>query len=70
MYKRAIGYIAITLGILISIYTSSEYATTEKTRAINILRYPIQWTPIVGVLISLTGLMIIMISNKKPPKNL
>jgi hypothetical protein len=74
MYKRSIGYIALSIGILTTLLSSFDFAIfgkvaeDEANKILKIQNYPLRWSPIIGLLFFLTGLMIIMISNKKPPK--
>jgi hypothetical protein len=76
MYQRTTGYIAITLGILMLMYTGFNYPISEKLAEageIKIIKQEmhfVQWSPFVGVFFFLGGIIIIMISNEKPPKNL
>lgn len=65
----AIGLIIV--GIIMTIYTGFNYVTTEKVAEIGPIiinkekNHPIQWTPIIGVLIIVGGIFIIGRSRMK-----
>ena len=72
MNAKSLGIGLIIIGILMTIYTGFNYVTTEKMVDIGPIKinkeknHPVQWTPIVGVVIFLAGgLIIIKIAGKK-----
>lgn len=71
MNTKTIGIVLIAIGILMSIYTGFNYVTTEKVVDIGPIEinaeknHPVQWTPIIGVLIIVGGIIVIAKSTAK-----
>ena len=71
MKIRAIGTAMIILGIIMLLYTSFNYVTTEKLVDIGSIQinqqvnHPIQWSPLVGILLATGGVILIVASNKQ-----
>jgi uncharacterized membrane protein YidH (DUF202 family) len=71
MNTKNLGIGLIILGILMTVYTGFNYVTTEKVVEIGPIminkekNHPVQWTPIIGVLIIVGGIVIIGGSRKK-----
>lgn len=71
MKTKKIGIVLIAIGILMSIYTGFNYVTTEKVVDIGPIQinaeknHPVQWTPIIGVLIIVGGIIVIAKSTAK-----
>ena len=69
--QKTIGIVLIVIGILMVIYTGFNYVTTEKVVDLGPLKinaeknHPIQWSPIVGVVLLVGGIVVIVTSNKK-----
>jgi hypothetical protein len=69
MRARTIGYVLIVIGIMMVVHTGINFITTAKVveiGPINIDRqqnHPIQWSPIVGVILFVGGVGLIV--NKK-----
>lgn len=65
MKTRAIGIIIVVIGFIMTIYTGFNYVTTEKVVDIGPVKinkeknHPIQWKPIVGVIVMIGGVVII-----------
>lgn len=65
MNVKAIGIGLIIVGITMTVYTGFNYVTTEKVAKIGPIEinkeknHPVQWTPIIGVLILFGGIFII-----------
>lgn len=65
MKTRAIGIIIVVIGFIMTIYTGFNYVTTEKVVDIGSVKinkeknHPIQWKPIVGVIVMIGGVVII-----------
>lgn len=70
MTTKSIGIIMIILGIIMGIYTGFNYVTTEKVVDIGPVKinqqknHPISWSPIVGGILLIGGIVIVA-SNKK-----
>ena len=70
MKAVTLGYALIVIGIMMVVYTGINFITTEKVveiGPINIDRqenHPIQWSPIVGVILFVGGIGLI-VRNKK-----
>ncbi len=62
MDRKTLGIIFIVLGILMIVYTGFTYVTTERVVDLGPLKidknesHPIQWSPIVGVVLLVGGL--------------
>jgi uncharacterized membrane protein YdcZ (DUF606 family) len=71
MNTKTFGIGLILVGILMTVYTGFNYVTTEKVAEIGPIlinkekNHPVQWTPIIGVLIIIGGIIIIESSKKK-----
>lgn len=69
MERKTIGIVLIVLGIIMMIYTGFNYITTENVVDLGPLQinkqenHPVQWSPIVGALL-LVGGIIIIATNK------
>jgi len=70
MQARSIGIILIILGILMMVYTGFNYVTTKNVVDAGPIQinktedHPVQWSPIVGVVLLIAGVAIIA-TNKK-----
>lgn len=70
MQTKYLGIALITIGVLMMIYTGFNYITTEKVVDLGVIEinkqmnHPIQWSPIIG-LILLVGGVILIAFNKK-----
>ena len=71
MNTKSIGMILIVIGILMTIYTGFNYVTTEKVVDIGPIKinkennHPVQWTPIIGVIILVVGGFLVVKANKE-----
>lgn len=71
MQTRTIGFVIIVIGILMMAYTGFNYVTTEKVVDIGPIQidkkenHPVQWSPIIGVVILIGGIAVVAISRKK-----
>mgnify|MGYP003582707282 FL=1 len=71
MKIRTIGIVMIVLGIIMLLYTSFNYVTTEKVVDIGPIQinkevnHPISWSPIIGIILAVGGVVLIVVSNKK-----
>ena len=71
MNSKALGIGLIIAGIIMTVYTGFNYVTTEKVAVIGPIEinkeknHPVQWTPIIGVLVIVGGIFIIGTSKTK-----
>lgn len=71
MNIKALGIVLIIVGIIMTVYTGFNYVTTEKVAEIGPIEInteknnPVQWKPIVGVLIIVGGVLILGSSKAK-----
>ena len=71
MKIRTIGIVMIILGIIMLLYTSFNYVTTEKVVDIGPIQintevnHPVSWSPIIGIILAVGGVVLIAVSNKK-----
>jgi uncharacterized membrane protein YdcZ (DUF606 family) len=67
---RNLGIVLAIIGILMMIYTGFNYVTTEKVVEIGPINinaeknHPVQWSPIVGVVLLVGGIVIVVTSKK------
>lgn len=71
MNLKALGIVLIIVGIIMTIYTGFNYVTTEKVAVIGPIEinkektHPVQWTPIIGMLVMAAGIFIVLSSKTK-----
>ena len=71
MKIRTVGIVMIILGIIMLLYTSFNYVTTEKVVDIGPIEinqqvnHPVKWSPIIGVVLALGGVVLMVVNNKK-----
>ena len=71
MKTKTIGIVMAIIGILMMIYTGFSYVTKEKVVDFGPLQMsvekenPVQWSPIVGVILLVGGIMLVAIDKKK-----
>jgi len=69
--QKSIGIALIVIGLLMIIYTGFNYVTTEKVVDLGPLKinteknHPVQWSPIVGVVLLVGGIVVTVTGNKK-----
>ena len=67
---KTIGIVIIVIGILMIVYTGFNYVTSEKVVDLGTIKinketnHPVQWSPIIGVVLLVGGIVIIG-TNKK-----
>jgi hypothetical protein len=67
---KIVAIILIAIGIIMMLYTGFDYITTRKVVDIGAIQvnkkedHPVQWSPIVGGIVLIAGIMLIT-SNKK-----
>jgi uncharacterized membrane protein YdcZ (DUF606 family) len=70
MQTKTLGIAVIVIGIVMMIYTGFNYVTTEKVVDLGPIKinqekdHPVQWSPIVGAIL-LVGGVVIIVSSKK-----
>ncbi|MDI5896284.1 MULTISPECIES: hypothetical protein [Flavobacterium] len=71
MKTRTIGIVMIILGIIMLLYTSFNYVTTEKVVDIGPIQinkevnHPVKWSPIIGIILAVGGVVLIVAGTKK-----
>jgi drug/metabolite transporter (DMT)-like permease len=71
MKTKPIGIILIILGILMLLYNSFNFTTTEKVVDIGPIQvnkevnHPIAWSPIIGIVLAVGGVVLLVVGNKK-----
>lgn len=67
---KTIGIIIIAIGILMVAYTGFNYVTTKKVVDLGAIQinketnHPVQWSPIVGVVLIVGGIVLIIVDRK------
>jgi uncharacterized membrane protein YidH (DUF202 family) len=70
MQTRTIGIIMTAIGILMLLYNSFNYVTTEKVVDIGPIQinkevnHPLEWSPVVGIVLAVVGIVLILRKNK------
>jgi len=68
--QRRIGIVLIVIGILMIAYTGFNLVTTEKVVDLGPIKinkeqsHPVQWSPIVGGILLVGGLLIVVADKK------
>jgi membrane-bound ClpP family serine protease len=71
MKTKVIGIALVIMGLIMTAYTGFNYVTTEKLVEIGPIKinqeinHPVQWTPIIGLIIVTGGIVIIARSSGK-----
>jgi len=71
MKTKTIGIVMAIIGILMMIYTGFSYVTTEKVVDLGPMQMsvekdnPVQWSPIVGAVLLVGGIVLVAIDKKK-----
>jgi len=71
MKTKTIGIVMAIIGILMMIYTGFSYVTTEKVIDLGPMQMsmekdnPVQWSPIVGAVLLVGGIVLVVIDRKK-----
>lgn len=71
MKTKTIGIVMVIIGILMMIYTGFSYVTTEKVVDLGPMQMsvekenPVQWSPIVGAILLVGGIVLVVIDKKK-----
>ncbi|WP_035671996.1 hypothetical protein [Flavobacterium sp. 83] len=71
MQTRTIGIVMVIIGVIMMLYNSFNYITTEKIVDIGPIQinkevnHPIVWSPIVGIVLATGGIVLILSKNKQ-----
>ncbi|NEW80602.1 MAG: hypothetical protein GZ086_14535 [Gelidibacter sp.] len=71
MNTKTIGIVIAIIGILMMIYTGFSYVTTEKVVDLGPMQMsmekdnPVQWSPIVGAVLLVGGIVLVATNRKK-----
>jgi len=71
MKSKTIGIILAIIGILMIVYTGFNYVTSQKVMDLGPLQmnmnknHFVEWSPIVGVVLLVGGVLIIVFNKKK-----
>lgn len=67
---KKIGFVLITIGIIMMAYTGFNYVTTEKVVDVGPItinakkKHPVQWSPILGVALLVGGIVMVVFDKK------
>ncbi|OIR05685.1 hypothetical protein GALL_121200 [mine drainage metagenome] len=73
---KKMGFVLIVLGIIMIIEKGFNYVTTEKVVDLGSIKisaeknHPIQWSPILGAAILISGVVIVIVGKKGADKDL
>jgi len=71
MQTRNIGVVLVIIGVLMMLYTGFNFITTKNVVDIGPLQvnkeenHPVQWSPIVGGLLLVGGILVIVLGKNK-----
>jgi uncharacterized membrane protein YidH (DUF202 family) len=71
MPQKTLGIVLIAIGLIMIIYTGFNYVTTEKVVDVGPIHinaeknHPVQWSPIVGVVLLVGGVMVVVTGKGK-----
>lgn len=71
MQTRTIGIVMTIIGVLMLLYNSFNLVTTEKVVDLDPIKinkevnHPLEWSPIIGIVLAVGGVVLIVIGNKK-----
>lgn len=71
MKSKSIGIILIILGIIMVLYNSFNFTTTEKVVDIGPIEinkevnHPMAWSPIIGIVLAVGGVVLLVTGTKK-----
>ena len=70
MQTKAVGFILIVIGIIMIAYTGFDFVTTKKVVDLGPVQinkqtdHPVRWSPIVGVALLGTGILVVVFGKK------
>ncbi len=71
MQTKNLGIVLVVIGVIMMIYTGFNYVTKEKVVDLGPLQisknenHPVQWSPIIGGILLVGGILIIATDKKK-----
>ena len=71
MQTKTTGIVLIVIGLLMMLYTGFNYVTTKNVVDLGPLQinktenHPVQWSPIVGGLLLVVGVVVVATAKKK-----
>ncbi|SDX43950.1 hypothetical protein [Flavobacterium degerlachei] len=71
MNTKTLGIVTIIIGAIMIFYTGFNYVTKEKVVDIGPIEinkeqsHPVQWSPIVGVILVIGGVVLVVTDKKK-----
>jgi uncharacterized membrane protein len=71
MLTKTTGFVLLVIGIVMLLFTGFNYVTTEKVVDIGPVKinkeknHAVQWSPVAGAALLISGIVIIAISKKK-----
>ena len=71
MKSKTLGILLIVLGVLMLLYNSFNFTTTEKVVDVGPIEinkevnHPISWSPIIGIVLAVGGTVLLLVGNKK-----
>lgn len=71
MQTKTIGIVMTVLGVIMLLYNSFNYVTTEKVVDLGPIQinkevnHPVEWSPIVGIVLAIGGVLLIVINKNK-----
>jgi uncharacterized membrane protein YdcZ (DUF606 family) len=71
MNTKTLGIVTIIIGAIMIFYTGFNYVTKEKVVDIGPIEinkeesHPVQWSPIVGVILVIGGVVLVITDKKK-----
>ena len=71
MQLKNLGIVLLIIGIAMMAYTGFNYVTTEKVVDIGPIQvnkqvsHPVQWSPIIGIVLAVGGVVLLVSSNKR-----
>ena len=74
MQTKTLAIVIIILGLIMMIYTGFNYVTTEKVVDLGAIQinkqtnHPVQWSPIIGGILILGGILIMALDKKSSIK--
>lgn len=69
--KKTLGIVLVVIGIIMMVYTGFNYVTNEKVVDLGPIEinaeksHNVQWPPIVGLVLIVSGTVIIVLDKKK-----
>lgn len=71
MQTKYLGIVLVAIGVIMMVYTGFNYVTKDKVVDLGPLQisknenHPVQWSPIIGGILLVGGILIIVTGKKK-----